>query len=473
MSRPVADVERLRPVADVERLRRLLGDPELEWLLARVRRRLELDRPLEVTVTLADASAAQRRAVQRLLGRRPRAGRALSVSLGAVDELVRRSGASPDGLAAAVVALTGPVVVQAEASVAERLAWERAFAPLADLVDRRVQAQSDRCEELASWLARLRRSGVVKRLEPDPAGARTLLERLTTVLAALPAGGEPLGGFAARLAGGAHALDDGKPLATLALGAARALGGLQDPGPDESPAESRREAWAAAGLLCDELSSIVLTLGLPGDEETGSGRILQVARDTGQPVWLTLRQLVRDPPGWMAVRVVPAERSPYSGSLSERSPYSGSPSELPASSGSLSGQTVHICENPVIVALAADRLGAECPPLVCTSGQPGAATMLLLRALAAAGARLTHHGDFDWGGVRIANVLHARLPLVPWRFDTEAYLRAANIVTSPQQLGGAPAPTSWDPRLGETMRRVGRRIEEELVLEELLADLAA
>ncbi|MFI5003398.1 MAG: TIGR02679 family protein [Solirubrobacterales bacterium] len=437
---------------DVERLGRLLGDPELEWLLARVRRRLELDQPLEGTVTLADASAAQRRAVQRLLGRRPRAGRALSVSLGAVDELVRRSRASPDGLAAAVVALTGPVVVHAEASAAERLAWERAFAPLEDLVDRRVQAKIDRCEELASWLARLRRSGVVKRLEPDPAEARTLLEYLATVLAALPAGGEPLGSFAARLVGGAHALDDGEPLATLALGAARALGGLQDPDPDESPAESRREAWAAAGLLCDELSSVVLTLGLPGDKETGSGRILQVARETGQPVWLTLRQLVRDPPGWMTARGVPSERTTSSGSLSER--------------------TVHICENPVIVALAGDRLGAECPPLVCTSGQPGAATMLLLRALAAAGARLTHHGDFDWGGVRIANVLHARLPLVPWRFDTEAYLRAADTVTSPQPLVGAPAPASWDPRLGETMRRVGRRIEEELVLEELLGDLA-
>jgi uncharacterized protein (TIGR02679 family) len=449
-----AELKRLSDsAADVERLRRLLGDPELEWLLARVRRRLELDQPLEGTVTLADASAAQRRAVQRLLGRRPRAGRALSVSLSAVDELVRRSHASPDGLATAVVALTGPVVVRAEANAAERLAWERAFAPLEDLVDRRVQAKTDRCGELASWLARLRRSGVVKRLEPDPAGARTLLEQLATILAALPAGGEPLGGFAARLAGGAHALDDGEPLATLALGAARALGGLQDPDPDESPAESRREAWAAAGLLCDELSSVVLALGLPGDEETGSGRILQVARETGQPVWLTLRQLVRDPPGWMAARGVPSERTTSSGGLSER--------------------TVHICENPVIVALAGDRLGAECPPLVCTSGQPGAATMLLLRALAAAGARLTHHGDFDWGGVRIANVLHARLPLVPWRFDTEAYLRAADTVTSPQPLVGAPAPASWDPRLGETMRRVGQRIEEELVLEELLADLAA
>ncbi len=448
----MGDVERerlSRSAADVERLGRLLGDPELEWLLARVRRRLELGQPLEGSVTLADASAAQRQAVQRLLGRRPRAGRALSVSLRALDELVRRSRACPDGLAAAVVALTGPVVVRAEASAAEQLAWERAFAPLDELVGRRVEAGAEGCEELASWLAWLRGSGVVKRLQPDPAETRTLLERLAMVLAALPADGEPLGRFAARLAGGAHALDDGEPLATLALGAARALAGrssigLQAAGPDESPAESRREAWAAAGLLCDELSSVVLTLGLPGEEETGSGRILQVARGTGQPVWLTLRQLVRDPPGWAA-----------------------------ASDGSLAGQTVHICENPVIVALAADRFGAGCPPLVCTSGQPGAATMLLLRALVAAGARLAHHGDFDWGGVRIGNVLHARLPLVPWQFDTEAYIRAADSVTSPQPLIGVPVPASWDPRLGETMRRAGRRIEEELVLEELLADLTA
>ena len=96
-----AEHERLsNSAADVERLRRLLGDPELQWLLARVRRRLELGQPLEGTVTLADASAAQRRAAQRLLGRRPRAGRALNVSLGAVDELVRRSRAGPGGTCA-------------------------------------------------------------------------------------------------------------------------------------------------------------------------------------------------------------------------------------------------------------------------------------------------------------------------------------------------------------------------------------
>lgn len=445
-----AEHERLSGSAvELERLGRLLGDPELEWLLARVRRRLEHGQPLEGSVTLADASAAQRRAAQRLLGRRPRSGRTLSVPLPAVDEVLRRSRASPDGLAAAVITLTGPVVVRAEESAAERLAWEWAFAPLEEMVGQRAESRAAGCEELASWLAQLRGSGVLKRLEPDPAKARELLERLATVLAALPADGEPLGRFAARFAGGAHALDDGQPLATLARGAIRALCGgsliaIQSPDSAESPTESRRETWASAGVLCDELSSVVLTLGLPGEQLTGSGRLLQVARDTGEPAWLTLRQLVRDPPEWAA-----------------------------ASGGSVSGRTVYICENPVVVELAADRPGSQRAPLVCTNGQPGAATMLLLRSLAAAGVRLAHHGDFDWGGIRIANVLHARLPVVPWRFDAEAYNRVTNTVTSSQPLTGAPASASWDPSLSETMRRVGLRIEEESVIEDLLADLHA
>ncbi len=56
--------------------------------------------------------------------------------------------------------------------------------------------------------------------------------------------------------GRAHALDDGAPLGTLALGAARALAGLAPTEPGESLSEARREAWAAVGVLCDELSSV-------------------------------------------------------------------------------------------------------------------------------------------------------------------------------------------------------------------------
>ena len=84
-----------------------------------------------------------------------------------------------------------------------------------------------------------------------------------------------------------------------------------------------------------------------------------------------------------------------------------------------------VCENPVVVGEAADRLGAAAGPLVCIGGQPGAAAMTVLRAAVAAGATLRYHGDFDWGGVRIGNVLFDRLPLSPWRFDAASYRAAA------------------------------------------------
>jgi uncharacterized protein (TIGR02679 family) len=418
---------------DDERLKRLLGDPSLEWLLDRVRRRLELGQPLTGTATRRDASVAERAAVERLFGRRPRSGRALNVSLPELDTLLRRSGLHTEGLAAAVVALTGPVSTQADVRARERDAWSAAFAGAAEATAGRP--------ELARWLQRVRDSGLVKRLSADPAHAGELLDALGLILDALPVDGESLSTFSARIVGRAHALDDGDPLATLALGAARALAGIGAPGPDESPAEARREAWAAVGVMCDELSSAVLALGLPGDPSS-TGQLLALGRSNGQPLWLTLRQLVRDPPRW-------ADGS------------------LPAPA------RVYVCENPSIVALAADRLGADCPPIVCTNGQPGAATMLLLRSLVAAGAELWHHGDFDWGGVRIGNVLHRRLPIVPWQFDCDAYRGAVAACRNAPPLTGDPVAACWDPELGETMRRGGRRIEEELVAEDLVRELEA
>lgn len=428
---------------DEQRLRRLLGDPALGWLLERLRRRLELGRPMRGVLTLEHPSSEQRRAASRLLGRAPATGSALNVPLGALEQVMRDSGASPGGLAAAVIALTGPVSVRSLVRDAEQAAWEQAFSPLVAAVGARVAAGDEQGRRLADWLQRLRGSGSVKRLERDPRVAGPLLQALAEVIAALPADGEPLGRFAARVAGGAHALDDGQPLATLALGAARSIAGLRACVPSESQTESRREAWAAVGLLCDELSSVVLTLGLPEDAQTGTGGLLRAARECGQPVWLTLRQLVRDPPALMG------DARP------------------------LAGMTVRICENPVIVALAADRLGSRCAPIVCTNGQPTAATMTLLRALRAGGAELAHHGDFDWGGIRIGNVLHARLSVRSWRFDAQTYLRVAEQTPATQRLCGRPATAGWDPALTDAMRRVGRRVEEESVVEELLVDLDA
>lgn len=137
------------------RLHRLLGGDDLAWFVARVRKRLERGEPLDIAVTLSNATQAQRQAVHRLLGRAPRPGRALSVSLPAVDDLLRRSGAHPEGLASAVLELTGPLPAQVDLETL----WDKAFAQLSD-------------PRLAEWAVSLRTSGLVKRLAPAPRARR-------------------------------------------------------------------------------------------------------------------------------------------------------------------------------------------------------------------------------------------------------------------------------------------------------------
>ncbi|MBB4934756.1 uncharacterized protein (TIGR02679 family) [Lipingzhangella halophila] len=411
--------------ADRPRLERLLGTEDIRWLVDRARSRIERGQELTGVVTLSSATPEQRDAIQRLLGRRPRPGSSLTVSLDAVDAVLRRSGASPDGLAAAVEELTGgPVRPRAEVEADLTRAWDEAYEPLSTACARRP--------ELAEWCARLRASGLVPRLLGTPAEAAPTLRTLATVVSALPADGVGLATFAARVCGDAHGLDDGRPLGTLALGAARALTGV----PAGSGAEWRREAWTAAGLLTDDLSSTALAFGLPGDTATPTGRALAALREAGQPAVLTLRQLVQTP-----ARPLP------------------------------NGTVVRVCENPAVVSAAADYLGAGCLPLVCTQGQPGTAVLTLLRQLGAAGAELRYHGDFDWGGVRIANTLLRRVPWRPWRYSAADY-RAAVRAAPGTPLMGTPLTAAWDATLTEAMNEVGTRVEEEAVLNDLLGDLS-
>lgn len=387
---------------------------------------MERGQALDVTLTRSAASTAERDAVARLLGRPVRVARGLSVALPAVDAVLRRAGVHDEGLAGAVVTLTGPVPVRADVASAEARAWAAAFAS----IERAV-----RDLPAAAWLAGVRSTGLVKRLAGgSPTVAAELLGALARVVAALPCTPpESLAGFSARVIGRAHALDDGTPLGTLALGAARALSGLAppQPGSGESPSEARREAWAAVGVLCDELSSMVLTLGLSGNA------ILAAAQSLGAPAWVTLHELVRRPPDWTGV------------------------------------ETVLIVENPSVVALAADVLGRRCPPLVCTNGQPRAAAMVLLRSLAGAGVSLRHHGDFDWPGIAIGNLLRRRLPVDSWNYDAAAYREAAAAHAHTAPLTGAAVTASWDPGLAEAMRATGRQIEEELVASRMIEKLWA
>jgi uncharacterized protein (TIGR02679 family) len=281
----------------------------------------------------------------------------------------------------------------------------------------------------------LERLGLLRRLGRDPAGARGLLEGVVRVLRTLPADAVPLSRLAATTLGDSHALDDGRPAATLTLGAVEAMSGL--PRRDRSAAE-RRALWARAGVLLDELSAPVLVLGL---RPSGSGLLARTLRghaDEGEPCRVTLRQLVRAGLDW----------SPLA-------------------------KTVSICENPSVVAAASAQLASGCPPLVCTDGQPSGAVQTLLRQLVEHGVPARFHTDFDRGGVRIGNLLVDRFGARPWRMGETDYLDAVagGGGGGGTRLEAQPETAVWDPRLSEAMAAHGVAVHEEALLEPLLADL--
>ena len=90
-----------------------------------------------------------------------------------------------------------------------------------------------------------------------------------------------------------------------------------------------------------------------------------------------------------------------------------------------------------------------------------------------AGARLQYHGDFDWPGIGIGNLVMGRWNAAPWRFGTADYLLAVDRCSAARQhkLDAASVEASWDPELGSAMRERGLAIAEEAVVQALLGDL--
>ncbi|GAA2265899.1 hypothetical protein GCM10010430_58600 [Kitasatospora cystarginea] len=282
---------------------------------------------------------------------------------------------------------------------------------------------------LTEWVTHLRTNGLV---DGSPDRTRSLLASALTVLAALPSDGEPLPVLAARvLDGDSHALDDGTRLSSLVLRALAVLYGTDMP----DSAQGRRALWGRAGVADDELSSTVLAAGLRLGGDGPVARIARISADAGHAVSLTLAQL-------------------------------RSPGELGRSAG-----PVHIAENPSVLALAIRRFGASCPPLVCTSGWPNTAVIHLLRQLAACGASLHYHGDFDGEGIRIAAHVLAKTGAVPWRMAAEDYRSAVpRIPAGPDPGRLTPAP--WDPALSDAMAELRTAVVEEVIADVLLDDLA-
>jgi uncharacterized protein (TIGR02679 family) len=402
------------------RLEALLGGPALAWLRARARARMSRGAPLTGAITLLDPTTEERSAIERLLGRMTK-GQALRVDL---DELaaVLKGAELADELAAALVQIDGPVE-NPRLLEAERTSRWRAV----------ILAASGALGSSSPWhpwLHELDRSGLLRRLSSgDPDEGQALVLGAIAVVGRLPAQAIPLAELAASVLGDGHALDLGEPAGTLVLRAIATRGGFPFP----ADADERRAAWASVGVLADELSAPALVLNLPALPNNPTGRALALAAEVGEPYRLSTRQLLRTPPTFALAR----------------------------------GSTVFACENPSIVAAAANRLGSRARPLLCTEGQPKTALRQLLAQLTAAGIAVAYHGDFDWPGIQIANLLVERFAVRPWRFGPADYLEAS----AGGPLRGPPVAPRWDEALGGTMRDRGRAVHEEAVVGSLLQDL--
>jgi uncharacterized protein (TIGR02679 family) len=416
------------------RLQRLLGGDRFASLRKRLRQRFERA-PLDTAIEgfrIGQLTVDEHAALASLLGRPSRYANSLQVDVGLIDTAFRNAGVA----------------------VSLRDALEQLDGPIAHLATRRLAIQtmwSDVLESCThfSLIELLRTSagmGLLKRLaRQSPTVALQICRRVEATLERLPAIGITRSQLAADALGDPHGLDSGQPAATLVLTIWRQLttrsdgcgAGVtvdekdEDNDLEQAGVESHRDVWAKAGVLVNELARPVLFLNLPIRSAEHHGW------SPGEPAYASLRSLLRAPLSW-----------------------------------DVTGRKVYVCENPNLVAIAADHWGAGCAPLVCTDGMPAAAQRCLLSQLAKARAQLCYHGDFDWPGVRIGNHVMREHGAQSWRFNASDYEVAAEGVSDMgQPLTGKAVRAMWDDALMAAMQRHCLSIAEEALAASLLKDL--
>jgi len=424
-------------MAELERLKKLLGGPEFEWIVQKLRKKLERGEECQGTLRLTDPSPAQREALSRLLGRKPSTANPLSFELSQLEQILQAAGLATDWKDA-VESLSGSWINRVEEKARVQSNWEAIF----DLPE-----ASRRDLSLESWLKQIQKSGLLKKLSKnDLTQARELLTLAARVLQSLPQNGISLSQLSAQLTGNSHALDEGSPLSTLVL---KGIPASELP-PSERASETRRNLWDSQGVVMDDVSAPVLVLNLRALDHSLTGRILNLSAEAGEPVRLTLRQLLKHPPSF---------------------------------SRSTLGGCVFVCENPSLVSTMADRLGPKCAPMICLDGQPKTTAHVLLRLLkneigfpeGSGGVQIYYHGDYDWDGLKIGNLMVRSHGVKSWRYSASHYLSHLKTldqrVAPMTRLTGTPVEALWDHELGSAMCQAGRFVHEESVLDELMEDL--
>ncbi|WP_132188319.1 TIGR02679 family protein [Kribbella orskensis] len=378
--------------------------------------RLSSGRPVR-RVQIGPLDAHQQEALADLLGLARLPGEQTMVDVDKLDSLLRETLGA--GLTEVVVQLIGPIGDRA----GERKQHDSARAELWSWLSSEpvVQAQP----ALTEWVAAIRRTGLI---EGSVMRTRAELTKVLLVLRQLPASGIPLPVFAESVLGDPHALDEDQRCSGLVLKALAAIYQAEPP----ADAQKRRTLWQQAGIADDELSSTVLAAGFRPAGDDPVSRVLRYCAEAGHAAALTLQQVryaadLLDPP-----------------------------------------QSVWLVENPSVLAMALARFDSRCPAMICTSGWPSSAGVLLLTTLARKGSTLHYHGDFDGEGLRIAANVMARTGAVPWRMSSDDYLAA--VADGPPVGRITPAP--WDKDLSIQLDRIGKTLSEERVATGLLDELA-
>lgn len=418
----------------LRRIRQVLTGDSWRWLTCTVRAAWEKDLSRRrVHVDLSALGKSEIAAMADFLGWPTHKTGTVVVSLPRLDALLRASGLSA-GLAACLIAAGGPLGDEAARRRADKAARDAASDEL--WAEATAHPALVRHPLLKAWLADERRTG---RLPASPSARRQVLSDALAVLAALPDPGTGLARLASRILGHAHALDDG-PVQAAVL---RALAWPDDRPGTPAGSARRRMLWAGAGVALDTVSSTVLVLGLtlPGNGPVAATLAANAA--AGLPARLTLGQVRH---------YLDAERAPAA--------------NTPA--------RAFVCENPTVAEAAADALGARCAPLVCVEGRPSVAANLLLQELQNTGSELRYHGDFDWPGLAIASPIIA-IGALPWHFGAADYRDGLTLNIRPKRLPTPPSQVqaAWDHALVRTMLDHLLAVEEETVIDRLLADLAA
>lgn len=328
-----------------------------------------------------------------------------------VADIARRLDTDADGLRRAIETGYGPIGNRA----AERQTRRDVIAAAADDVAEAAELLGPAVQEWART--------AVASISGSPDKRRDDILCILSVVAEQRDRPQPLPVVAANTLLDAHAFDIGTRLGDLLAACCAIAAGRASP----KTAHAWRDAVASAGIIADELSSSVTTWNLhPREGHPLAGSVAAVAAREEPAVW-TLSMLRR----W---------------------PLTNAPSR------------VLVVENPSVLAVAAaDHYDGT---VICCSGRPTVATTLLLEQLAAAGATIDTHADFDEAGLGIT-AKFVEVGYRPWQMTGETYLSHLELAGAARELGMVPA-TPWDPRLAAAFTQYRQPIYEELLIDEIL-----